>query len=252
MFYNLEEYEDAVTEIEVATLLADLDIDLIQTNIGEQINNLDNNINYLESIEDKYKLILEEFSDDIDSCIVAKNKIIMIYEFIINEIQESFDIDIDYQNMNFEQLSQAAGSLYNFLVIKARKNITKFYYKYIVANKKSLVQEYASEKRKDVTTSTIKKLTKNKDDIIILSKCPSIMSMLTNNIDFSTELFLDIAVGTEFNGIYVKDLIENDKVFGDIFYKYESMIRDDLDLYDDIYGRVYTKLYNKLIKKNTK
>ena len=248
MIYGLEEY-DMTNNLETASTLTQLDFNLIRENIREQVQNLDSNVDYLSPIEDKFKLIMEEYEETDDEVRnSAVDVMAELYKFLLDEIASSFDIDIDYESQSLQNIADMANSLYYFLVLKARKNITKFYSKFILKNKKMLIEEYTAEKRKDLTSTVLKKITKNKDDIILLSKCPSIFKSLVHNMDFNSDDLLKIVVDTEYHGLNVKRMVSSDIVIGNIMDKYMSMVRDNSDLYDDVYCRVYSKISNKLIK----
>lgn len=247
MIYSLEEHS-VTNSVEIESVLSELSFDLIKENIREQIHNLDSNIDYIGPIEDRYKVIQEEYADDEDVMRTASDTMHTLYEFVLEEIADSFDIDINMQAISIADLPHTAYSLYNFLVLKARKNITKFYTKYIMKNKKILIEPYLTEKRKDILSAVLKKQTKNKDDIIALSKCPSIFKSIVFNMDFDSDVLMKFVVDSEYHGLTVKTLIHSDIVIGNVMDKYSIMIRDNSDLYDDVYGRVYNKLVKKLIK----
>ena len=247
MIYSLEEH-NMTNSLEIESVLSELSFDLIKENIREQIHNLDSNIDYISPIEDRYNVILEEYGEDEDVVKAASETMHNLYNFILEEISESFDIDINIDAIGLDVLPETVNSIYQFLVLKARKNITKFYTKYIIKNKKGLVEPYVGEKRKDILSSVLKKQTKNKDDIIILSKSPSIFKAIVFNMDFDSDELIKFVVDTEYHGIAIKNLIESDIIIGNIMDKYTVMIRDNSDLYDDVYGRVYSKLVKKLIK----
>lgn len=247
MIYGLEEY-DITNTLEIESALSELDFNLIRENIREQIQNLDNNVDYISPIENKFRLIMDEYDIDNDIKSSAMDSMQELYEFTLDEIASSFDIDINYEGQSLQNLSEMAKSLYEFLVLKARKNITKFYSKFIIKNKKMLTEPYAAEKRKDLSSTVLKKVTKNKDDIIILSKCPAIFKSLVFNMDFDSDELMKVVVDTEYHGLNVKHMVASDSVIGNFMAKYVSMIRDNSDLYDDVYCRVYSKVSNKLIK----
>lgn len=247
MIYSLEEH-NITNSLEIESALSELSFDLIKENIREQIHNLDSNIDYINPIEDRFNVILEEFGEDEDIVRAASETMHNLYNFILEEIAESFDIDINIDAISLDALPETTNSIYQFLVLKARKNITKFYAKYIIKNKKGLIEPYIGEKRKDILSSVLKKQTKNKDDIIILSKSPSIFKAIVSNMDFDSETLISFVADNEYYAIVMKNLIDSDIIMGNIMDKYTVMIRDNSDLYDDIYSRVYKKLTKKLIK----
>lgn len=248
MIYGLENY-DMTNSLEVESSLSQLDFNLIKENLRDQIHNLDSNVNYVSPIENKFRIIMSEYELDADIKKSAIDVMLSFHLFIINEISESFDLDIDTENKNHLDISDIANSLYEFLVIKARRNITKFFSSFIIKNKKSLVEDYQSDTKKDLSSTILKKAIKNKDDIILLSKSPSIIRGLVFNMDFDDNDVLKMIVDTEFHGLNVRRMKTSDVFHGNFMNKYSSIIRDNSDLYDDVYHRVYIKLSDKLTKK---
>lgn len=247
MIYGLEEHT-ITNSIETESVLSELSFDLIRENLREQIHELDNGVDYINPIEDRYNIIREEYEEDEDVLRTASETMYSLYVFILEEIADSFNIDINIDAIPADKLPDVAYSIYYFLVIKARKNITKFYSKFIIKNKKMLIEPYITEKRKDILSTVLKKQTKNKDDIITISKCPAIFKSLIFNMDFDSETMLKFVIDSEYHGLNVKNLINDDIIIGNIMDKYTIMIRDNSDLYDDVYARVYNKIVKKLIK----
>lgn len=247
MIYSLENYS-TICEAELEMALTELNIDFIQENIIEQIKFLDSETDFISPIEDRYSIIKEEYSDHPDIIIEANKTMTDIYDFLLNEIASSFDIDIDINRIDKEKYGEVAYGLYFFLILKCRKNLYKFYYKYMIHNKSILVEPYMSDKPKDLLSTVLKKYTKNKEDIMLLSKCPSIFKSLVFNMDFDNKDFMTYIDNSEYYSSIVLDLIDNEIIMGNFVDRYMVMIRENIDLYDDIYSRLFPKISKKLLK----
>lgn len=242
MIYNLNE-NTITNDIEIEKLLVELDINLIKENIREQIMNLDNNVNYINPLETKFKTIESMFGENEDVMNPARNYMIDVYTFVLECVMDSFDIDIDIPS-DMEELSTLANTAYEFLVITFVKNISKFFTKYIIENKKMFIQEYGNNK-KDLSTTVIKKTIKNKDDVVIVSKCPSIFKSVLYS-DFTEEDLLLYTQNNEFVSLKIKEYFDNDIIMGNPMDKYLELIRDNNDVYDTIYIKSYEKICKKL------
>lgn len=247
MIYSLENYS-TINEAELELALSELNIDFIQENIIEQIRFLDTDTDFISPIEDRYSIIKEEFADHEDILNDASKIMVDIYDFLIDEIASSFDIDIDKDRIDKERYGEVAYGLYFFFVLKARKNIYKFYYKYMLHNKSLLVEPYMMDKTKDVLSVLLKKYTKNREDIVLLSKCPSLFKALVFNMEFTNKDFMSYIDNSEYYSSVVSELIENDIIMGNFVDRYVIMVRENVDLYDDIYARIFPKLTKKLLK----
>lgn len=242
MIHNLSE-NTITNDIEIEKLLVELDINLIKENIKEQIMELDNNVNYINPLEVKFKTIESMFSDNEDVMAPARNYMQDLYTFVLECIMDSFDIDINIPS-DTEELSTLANVAYEFLVISFVKNTSKFFTKYIVQNKKMFIQEFGNNK-KDLSTTVIKKTIKNKDDVVIVSKCPSIFKSVLYT-DFNEDDFLEYTKNNEFISLKMKEYVDNGIIMGNIINKYFELVRDNNDVYDTIYIRTYEKICKKL------
>lgn len=242
-----EEYE-LTSNMEIDMLLVDLPMELIQESIRYQINNpLSTNVNYVETIVDKVRVLKEQY-DGNEEALFNINKIIQdFFGFLIEEISKRFNISLHLNETEIDELMEIGIVMYDFLIIRYKKNITKFIYKFIVKNKKVLVVEFGKQgKRKDVTTNSLKKKTKNKDDVLILSNLPSIIKY-TINLELDATEFIDYACNDEnYEGNYLKNLFLSTQMVGNFVQPYLELLEDEGEY---VLDEVQTDVRMKLLKK---
>jgi hypothetical protein len=231
---------------EMQEYLTDLSFDVVQANISEQlVSPLDITVNYLENILDKYDSAKEIYSDNED---VINNITSTMEDFcfnILNEISSVYNLSIDMDRLTSEyDIIKACQFIYEFLVLRFKKNITRFFYQYIKQNKKIIIEKF-SDNKKDVTTLTYKKMLKNKDDVIIISNLPEIISFIIS-LDIDPLVFLDYSVNESlYQGIYMKELVTNNIILGDFVDSYISLCVDE---YSDVFDEILANIKYKIIK----
>jgi hypothetical protein len=247
MIFNEEEY-DLCSDTEIDMLLVDLPFDLIKENLRYQINNpLATNVNYIENVIDKFRVLKEQYGDNDDAVRNINSLIVNFFGFIIQEIDSKFDLSIEVDYNDVQETMEAGEVLYNFLILRYKKNITKFIYKFITKNKKRLVEEFQGQyKKKDVTSNSLKKKIKNKDDVLILSNLPSIIKYIMN-LDIEPQDFLSYATNDElYEGTYLNNMILQGRLLGNFVEEYVNLINED---YDYVLDEIQTDVKMKLMKK---
>lgn len=240
------ELENSLLPYETQELLASSHFGLIKANVDEQIlNPLNNTVNYVDIIKDKYKII-QDSTEDTDVIQEAKYTITSFMNELIEKISENYNIDINIDDNDTEEVIEVASNLYKFLILDFMKNSKRFFYKYILDNKKSIVEAYADVSRKDVTSLSLKKNIKSKEDLIIVSNISSIIHSILS-MDFEEDVFLDYCIkNSSYIGNTIKEYYENNIIIGNFSTRYFDILRDDLhDLVDEIVMHVRKKLISK-------
>lgn len=185
---------EIINVFDVERVLGDLPIDIIKENIISQIDDpLTFSTNQADQVYDTISEAMEEFGH-IDE---YKGEIYELKDnfsiFLIQEIDKKFNLGIDIENLADYEIHDVARNCYNFFIVNLRDNLTRFISNYIYSNKLSISEEFGEEyKKRDVTTINMKKLTKNKDDIIILSNTSSIINYVLN-LEYQPEEFMALA-----------------------------------------------------------
>lgn len=249
MIYDNEEY-DLISETETDLLLSDLPVDLIKQNISMQINNpLSTNVNYLENIIDRYREYRNEFQENEDALKQLDEQTADFYNHIIEAISGKFDISIDPNTWdNIEDLEDITNSLYRFLILRFRKNITRYLYRFISRNKKDIIKSLDPEtKKRDVTSIANKKRVKNKDDVIILSNFPIVISHVLN-VDIEANDFISyVSKDDNYDASIIRNNLLSGYIVGNFVPTYFEIIKDG---YDSVLDEIHTDVKMKLIKKS--
>ena len=245
--YDSEVYE-VTSDTEIDELLSDLPLNLIKENISEQIRDpISSTTNYLNIVLEKYSLLKNNFCDNPDTLSQLNAYMNDFFGSIISELNGVMELEIsdDLEESEIAKISDAA---YNFFVIGYRQNVVTFFLYYIVNNKKSLSEHFDKmAKKKDVTTMGFKKQLKNKDDIVILSNIPNIISFI-RDLDVSAEDFVKLVSNeSSFESRYVQFLLNDGTISGDFVRSYLNIVfNEDDHVLDEIQLDIKMKLLNKL------
>jgi len=248
MFYDNENFEVS-SDLVIDNLLTDLPFDLMKENIRDQINDpLSTNINYVNTITEKCDVVKYQYQDiNMEVIININSALRSFFDFVINEIDNKFGLDIDTSEESDNFVISVGEALYNFMILRYKKNISKYIYTYITRNKKILVERMDKvPKKKDVTSISLRKQVKNKDDVIILSNLPSIIKHIIN-LDIDALDFMEYVTDDEcYEGSIIKQLITNGIMTGNFVTAYFNLLVNE---YDDVMDEIQTDIKLKFIKK---
>lgn len=247
MNYNQEDY-DLCSNTEIDMLLLDLPFDLVKENLRYQINDpLATNVNYIENVIDKFRELLNAYGEIDDARSNINALIVDFFGFIIKEIDEKFDLSIEVDYNDIQETMEVGECLYKFFILRYKKNLTKFFYKYITKNKKKIVEEFDGEyKRKDVTSISLKKKIKNKDDVLIISNLPTIIKYIMD-LEIEPAEFISYATNDSlYEGTYLNNFILQGRLLGNFVTDYLNLILQD---YDYVLDEIQTDIKIKLMKK---
>jgi hypothetical protein len=247
--HNEEEYE-LLSDTETDILITDFPVDLIKENLRYQINNpLSTDVNYIENVIDRYRILRETFADNEDARVALNATTIDFFNYVIKEIDSKFDLSINIDMFdNIEDSMNTGTALYQFLILRYRNNVTKFIHKYITKNKKFLVEQFDDEPRKkDVTSVAVKKKIKNKDDALILSNLPKIINYIMTLDTEALDFLKYVASDDNYDVSLIRRLILEGNLLGEFVKDYLNIIVVEYDhIMDEIQTEVKTKLMNRL------
>lgn len=243
-----DNYEPA-SSMEMDSLLADLPFDLIKANIQEQIDDpMSNNINYVNVIVEKCDICKEMLGDDEDSIKQVDTALEEFFTSILQSISDRFDIGMDLNEMaSSKEIVEIGEVIYDYFIIRYKKNISKYIRNYIKTHKSDLADYYADKSTKDVTTLSHKKNIKNPDDLIIIANLPSIINYIVN-LDIDAFDFVDLSANkSNYDANVIKGLITSNRIIGNFVRKYIDVSLDDHDyLIDEIQTDIKVRIINKL------
>lgn len=241
---------DFINGFDIERILGDLPIDIIKENIKSQISDpltfmtnhcdqvyetLDEAMNEIGHI-DEYREELQELRDDFSS-------------FLVTELDTGLCLGIDINNLQTYEIEEVGKNAYEFFVVNLRENITNFLKNYICTNKTNLADLFSDEyKRKDVTTSNMRKLTKNKEDVVILSNIISVLYYILD-LDIDPEDFMEMSVEPgEYVGENVKTYVREFKIANNfVSYIFNEIKYNHNDSIDEFASEICLELQNNLV-----
>lgn len=150
MLNFLNDQYDIASDVEFDKVLADLPFTMYKDLISDQIDNPDtSSINYIEVVLDKFKMLCDQYEEDPETIQEIGQLNIEFFSHIIMKINDKFNLAIDMDMDNPKRIQDLGTVLYFFFILRFRKNMRRFVYKYINKNKKQLAVEFdPGEKKK--------------------------------------------------------------------------------------------------------
>lgn len=243
-----EDYEISNSE-EIENLLTELPFDLILANIKEQIEDpMSSNVNYIDTILEKVE-ICKSIIDDEDSRRSMTHSLNEFMSTIITEITKRFDLGLDIESIvMYDDVVEIGTVLYEYFILRYKKNISKYITNYIKQHKDELVDYYADKSKKDVTSLAHKKHVKDPNDLIIIANLPSIINFIVG-LDISPYDFISLtARKSNYNASIIKNLITSDKMVGNFVHDYIRVGLDEHEyLFDEIQTDIKVRFLNIII-----
>lgn len=251
MRYLLDE-EELASQNDFSEVLAEIPSSLLLINLKEQIRfPLASQMDLLGVFLDKCTLIREEYNSDVESIAQLNKHMVDFLSEVLDLIEDEFSISVNIDRGNVQELIEVTSALYKILILKYKKNLTKFFVKYILKNKKMLADEFGAGNSKDLTSLSLKKglQIKNKESVSIISNLPLIFR---NVAGYQTEVepidFLELS-GAEkyYEGYLLKEMLTYGKICGTFIPKIMELMQDYYE--SEIFTEVRYKLIEKVMKK---
>jgi hypothetical protein len=244
---------DCIDGLDIERILGDLPIDIIKENIKSQIDDpLTFMTNHCDQVYETLDEAMEEIGH-IDDYRYELNEIRDNFNlFLLSELDIRFSLGVDMENLQSYEIENIGKHAYEFFVVNLKTNITNFLMNYICLNKSYLASLFTDEyKRKDVTTSNMKKLTKNKDDVVILANIISVIYHILD-LEIDPEDFMELAVEPgEYSGEVVKDYVRNFKIANNFVYGLFNEVKYiHNDVIDEFASEICLALQSNLIADN--
>lgn len=242
--------DDYINGFDIERILGDLPLDIIKENIKSQI---DDPLTFMTNHCDQVYETLDEAMDEIGHIDEYRYEINEIRDdfnsFLVTELDTRFSLGIDLDNLQTYEMEEIGKYSYEFFVVDLKRNITNFLMNYICLNKSYLASLFTDEyKRKDVTTTNMKKLTKNKDDVVILA---NIISVIYNilELELDPEDFMELAVEPgDYAGEAVKEYVRSFKIANNFVYNLFNEVKYiHNDIIDEFASEIGFLLQSNLI-----
>lgn len=248
MYINDENFE-LVSDFETDMLISEMPIELIKENIADQIRlPLSTRTNFISVLEDSYKMIDNLTEGNPDEREKLLNSIRDFFVFTLTTMDEVYGLDIDIDLIDSDdELINKTTSIYNFLILRYKKNMYEFLYTFIKKNRKYIIEQFQDvAKKKDITSIALKKQIKNKDVILLISNLSTIIKYILS-LDIEAEEFINYSCSDDYyEGIVVLNMVQSGEISGKFVDTYTSFIIDEYDsVLDEIQNEVKIKILNK-------
>lgn len=242
LIYDKDEYQLS-NDNELNELLADLQFELIKESIFDQIDYpIGNHVDYLEGVVDRISIIKKQFPGDEDDVDFVVNE---FFKSILVRINDVYNLEMDIHSIEFsENIIEITICIYEYFILNYKNNITNFLVSYIEENRKMLIKEFSDSNKKDVSTITLKKQIKDKDDMTIASNLPSIFNFIISlNIDPIDFLRLSTS-DYDYNSSEIIRLIESGLMMGGFVFYYLTLCGNEY-IVDECQNDIKVMLHNK-------
>ena len=237
----IRDNENMINVFDVERILGDLPLDIIKENVKSQIE--DPLVFISNQCDEVYETIdeaMEEFGH-IDEYREELNEMKEDFSiFILREMDNKFNLGVDFENIGDFEIHDIAKNCYDFFVVNLNENISNFLLNYILNNKSSLCEMFDDEyRRKDVTTINMKKITKNKDDVLILSNLNSVINNILD-LEHFPEDFMELSVEPgEYIGECVADYVNSFKIAGNFVFNVLNEVKySHNDVIDELVSNI--------------
>ena len=243
---------EMVNIFDVERVLGDLPIDIIKENLKTQIEDpLVFVTNHCDQVYETFEEAMNEFGH-IDE---YREEIYEIRDdfntFLIMELDRRFGLGVDLDNLQDYEVEEIAKCCYEFFVVNLRETIMTFMTNYILVNKSSLSELFNDEyKRKDVTTTNMKKLTKNRDDILVLSNIISVIYHVLD-LEHDPEDFMELAIEPgEYVGETIREYVHSFKIANNFVYSLMNEVKYiHNDIIDEIASEISIGMQGQLVSE---
>lgn len=242
------------SEHEDKGIFENLPVPLLMENIIGQINDP------LSSIVDNLSPFINQLNDVFEEYQENGDIRPYLYEFTSNlitdlnlELSSGLDLGIDIREGEIEESLSIIYAIYDSLILKYRRNLTVFFYKYIQENKDTIITDYATRdysKSKDITSTTMRTYNITDQSILsIICNIPLIIKDICSNFTIEPEEFLEYSGVIKFeSGSRVYEWFKSGRICGTFVNAYFEKL---LDEYEDVRNEIVSDIKMRLIKINT-
>lgn len=233
-------------EINSDTFLSEVPVSLMKENIISQfedpleyrkkdhITTFINMYRFSESNADVYE------DEELDSIIELRDDFYaFMREMFMNYLGVGFN---DFDDMSKEDQDNLIHYTYRFFLINIKKNFVNLILNYIEKNREKY--GYDDEKKKDVTTISLRKEIDDPVDIYILSNLTEIINSILYDEEISVDDFLENCDNeASLETRFVKENYDNFILTGNFIPLYIEMLNIDFNV------EIESKVRNKILKK---
>lgn len=251
-----EDYENDTDELMEISSVKDLRYELINENIKSQVEDT-YDISKVNFVDEYFNMFDEQMESNGEnperrSAIIAEA--ILFCTEVIELIDDKFDLGVNFDELEdkgFEDVKNLTYALYDFFVINYRKNIKKFFVKYILSHLDDIYDAFSDTKnRNDVYINSLKEKLSDERAVVILGNLKSVISYISS-FEISGKELLKQFNPEKFDIYIIKEALNNldidDSFVTEFLYPVNGDYEDDQ--FTDIFLAIQSSLYKKFLKK---
>ena len=230
--------------------LQELSNDLLTESIKLQIDDLfTSRTNFLVEFQDCYINDLDGYDNPSVDLILENDGIAKdFYLGVLKQISDKFNLEIDFDSiseLNISSIRNLTEGIYEFFILKYKKNVTKFMIKILNENC-DVIADGIKLDEEDICVISYKEKLKTESQAILLSHLNSAIKTI---IDFDLDplSFMDYFNQDKFEVAIVKYAIDNSLLNGYFVNTFLKYIFNDLknNIYDEIISDIRFALFKK-------
>ena len=243
----IRDNEDMINVFDVERILGDLPLDIIKENVKSQI---EDPLVFVSNQCDEVYETLNEALDEFGHIDEYKQEIYEMKDsfsiFILEELDKKFNLGVDFDNLQDYELHEMAVNCYDFFIVNIKEYISNFILNFILCNKSMLCEAF-----EDVTTLNMKRITKNKEDVVILSNLNSVINYILD-LDHYPEDFIELAPEPgEYVGSCITEYVNSFKLAGNFVVNLLNEVRySHNDIIDEIASDITMTMIENLTDLN--
>ena len=233
---------DVENEIFLSELPLDLFLETIRSQFEEPMEY--RKIDYVQSFFNKFYFTKDEMTEDDEEEI--EELYIKFISFMGSLFKEFLGIGLPtLDDEGEEEQKELIHYIYRYFIMNIRKNFVNLIYNYIEDRKDRFCDSL--ERKKDVTSLSLKKNVTDENDIVVLSNLSEIISDILDE-EFAIDDFFKYSRtdSTELEIDFVSDKYDTCDITGNFVPYYTKMVDEDLKV------EIECKVRNKILKKYKK
>lgn len=245
-FYDAEDMD---SEMILLPQIQNMRLSLIEENIRIQVENpFESHSNFVEAFNQQCEEALQE--DDYDEDVIKRvdEEKLRFYIEVIDLISNKFQLDCDIDSISekpVDEVSDICSALYNFFIIKRKKNIKNIMLGYILEHEEQISEslEYLKRKKDVVTTETRTKL-EDENLSMFLANIQRVLYYI-KSLDLSMDELIQYTGLEIYNNAIIDELLKN----ATIKSNFQELYFAPLFTYQDvIYDEIISKIESGIIK----
>lgn len=230
--------------------LKELSHDLLNESIKLQIEDIfSSRTNFIVEFQDAMENDLNGYDFDEENTMEENDDIARdFYLSVLNQIDERFELELDMdtiQTLNLSTIRNIAEGIYEFFILKYKKNVTKYMIATLLENCDFIADDIKLD-HEDICVKSYRNKLKTENQAILLSHMGSAIRTIVE-LDTDPSDFIMYFNQDKFEVAIVKYCIDNGLITGMFVRTFLKVVFNDLK--DNIYDEIISDIREKLFKK---